>query len=362
MILHLDMDAFFASVEQMDYPELKGMPVIIGQGSRGVVATASYEARIYGIHSAMPVAMARKLCPHGLFLHGRYQRYSEISQAIMKSLRTFSPLVQKASIDEAYLDISHLLGQVSTPKEIGLSIKKTVADVSGGLSCSVGIAPVKFLAKICSDMQKPDGLSILLAADVPNFLPTLPIEKLPGVGKKMAQSLHAFGISTVGQIANLSRDFLEQKYGKFGLMLHDRANGIDPRPVHENLPQKSEGCERTFSEDIRDKNILADKLRYEAEKIAMTLRKNNISGRTITLKMKFADFRQITRAQTLPCRTDDPLIIYDIARAILDATPLPMPLRLIGITVSGFEPKPEQLPLPGIDFVKSSVRSRKQEG
>lgn len=359
MILHLDMDAFFASVEQMDNPQLKGQPVIIGQGNRGVVATASYEARVFGIHSAMPVALARKLCPDGFFIKGRYSRYAEISAKIMCALHEISPLVQQASIDEAYLDANNLLKSFSSNYELGLAVKEAVHEVSGGLTCSVGIAPVKFLAKICSDLRKPDGLSILPTEDVSGFLQKLKIEKIPGVGKRMAESLHGFGIFTVRQLASLSRDFLEMRYGKFGLLLHDRAHGIDARKVHENLPPKSEGCERTLSQNMRDKAELAKILRYEAEKIASALQKNQNSGRTVTLKIKFADFRQITRAMTLENRTSDAESIYNIARAILYATNLPMPVRLIGISISGFDYRAEQLRLPGLPLLTGKYKPLK---
>ena len=207
MIVHLDMDAFFASVEQMDNPYLRGKPVIIGGGERGVVATASYEARIYGIHSAMPSALARKLCPNGIFIRGRHQRYSEVSRKIMQALAAISPVVQPASIDEAYLDASNISGGFRNPLELALTIKASVARASGGLTCSVGIAPIKFLAKICSDTNKPNGVCIVEQDEMDNFLISLPVEKLPGVGKRMRQSLKSIGINTVAELRQLSRDF-----------------------------------------------------------------------------------------------------------------------------------------------------------
>lgn len=344
MILHLDMDAFFASVEQMDNPDLAGKPVIIGGGNRGVVATASYEARVYGIHSAMPAAMARKLCPDGIFLRGNYHRYRELSDKIINSLRDFSPIIQQASIDEAYL----ALPENEEPEKLAQTIKKTVAEASGGLTCSVGLAPVKFLAKIASDMNKPDGVFIIRPGEVENFLLPLCIEKLPGVGGAMAKSLHAFGIGTVEQLRGLSRPFLEKRYGKFGLLLYDRARGIDPRPVRENQPAKSEGRERTFQENIRDRSELEIHLRSLVEKVSLSLRKEGAAGRTVTLKIKFADFHQLTRARTLPFRTNAPEAIFQAASELLATLPLPQPARLLGVCVSGFEARPEQLPLPGL--------------
>lgn len=350
MILHLDMDAFFASVEQLENPELRGIPVIIGGRERGVVATASYEARVYGIHSAMPVATARKLCPHGVFLHGRHRHYSEISAKIIKILHGFSPLVQKASIDEAYLDLSGLPWVKDNPVHAGRRIKEAVYTATGGLTCSLGIAPVKFLAKICSDMDKPNGLFILNASQMDDFLIGLPVAKLPGVGKHMQQKLLECGVRAVGDLRRLSRPFLVERFGKWGAVLHDRAHGIDARQVHENLPAKSEGSENTFSRDTRNRRELDQALLHHADRVASALRKASLAGRTITMKIKFENFEQISRSRTLPYRTNRTRTIYTIAAQLLNAIELRQAVRLIGITVSGFEPRPEQLSLPGLNF------------
>ena len=350
MIAHLDMDAFFASVEQMDDPSLRGRPVIIGGGDRGVVATASYEARKFGVHSAMPIAQARKLCPEGIFIRGRYQRYSEISRNIMGALGRLFPVVQPASIDEAYLDASTIYGDFKTPLQIALAIKATVASASGGLRCSVGIAPVKFLAKICSDANKPDGICILEEEETEDFLLQLPISRLPGVGKRMQASLSGIGIGTVAQLRQLSRDYLITRYGKFGEILHDRAHGLDPRKVHVPLPPKSEGAERTLEKDTRDRQFLSGRLLEYSEKIAARLKKNGLRGRTVTLKIKFSGFRQITRSRTLEYRTDDAKIIYETANRLFMDEKLPEPVRLIGVSVSGFTPRSEQLKLPGVEI------------
>ena len=378
MILHLDMDAFFASVEQLENPALRGKPVIIGGGDRGVVATASYEARVYGIHSAMPVATARKLCPNGIFIHGRHQRYSEISASIMAALRNFSPVVQKASIDEAYLDLSGTAPE--NIRQTGRQIKQAVASASGGLSCSVGIAPVKFLAKICSDLDKPNGLFVLTPENVDEFLLRQPVSRLPGVGRHMQEKLKSFGILTVQDLRNLSLSFMRECFGKWGEVLHARAHGIDPRQVHENEPAKSEGSEHTFARDTRDRMELREALLRHADRVGSRLRKNQLAGRTITLKVKFENFAQITRSRTIESRTSETRTIYNIACQLLSALELPHSVRLIGISVSGFEPRPEQLPLPlrqtdeaerecswhgagtgraqNIDSVLDSVRSR----
>lgn len=353
MILHLDMDAFFASVEQMDNPRLRGKAVIVGGQMRGVVATASYEARVYGVHSAMPVATARKLCPHGIYLKGNFRRYAELSSLIMTSLHEFSPVVQAASIDEAYLDITKSIGLYANAEELARDIKKRVAETTGGLTCSVGIAPVKFLAKICSDINKPDGIYVLEPAAVSAFLRELNVCRIPGVGKSMAASLKAYGITTVGQLRELSREFLRARYGKWGLVLHDRAHGKDERMVHANLPAKSESVERTFDKDTLDRDLLQQALMAHAEKVGQRLQKHGMAGRTITLKVKFANFRTITRAQTLEIQTNDPGLIYAIGRGLLAREKLPQPVRLIGLGVSGFEFRQSQFYLPGMGLTGS---------
>lgn len=349
MILHLDMDAFFASVEQLDNPVLRGKPVIVGQGQRGVVATASYEARNFGVRSAMPVGTARRLCPQGIFLRGRYARYSELSGQIMEALREFSPVVQKASIDEAYLDLKGRINSYEAAMNAGRLIKNRVWEVSGGLTCSVGLAPVKFLAKICSDINKPDGIFVLDPSDVDSFLLDLPVSRLPGVGKSMGASLAAIGVETIEQLRRLSRGFLVGKYGKIGALLHDRAYGLDPRPVHENLPPKSESSEHTFIVDTADKSVLKEKLQDHSLRVSASLKKRSLAGRTVTIKIKFNDFRQITRSKTLGRRIDDSRDIFAQARALLDAAEINLPVRLIGVCVSGFEARAERLFLPGLE-------------
>lgn len=348
MIIHLDMDAFFASVEILSNPAYKGRPLIVGGGSRGVVVTASYEARVFGIHSAMPVAQARKLCPDGIFIPASHGRYSEISRKIMGRLRQIFPVVQQASIDEAYLDGENLIDQAGGPMALARTVKRAVLEVSGGLTCSIGMAPVKFLAKICSDMDKPDGITILTPEEMDSFLLGLKMEKLPGVGRSMTASLASFGIYTVAQARNLSLEFLRARYGKFGVVLYERIRGIDTRKVRENPPPKSESSERTFSSNIRDKTTLAEILRDQSRRVSESLRARGLAGRTVTLKIKFADFTQITRAHTIDQRIDDANAIYDIGASILQELSLPQPVRLLGICVSGFEARHEQLPLPGL--------------
>lgn len=349
MIVHLDMDAFFASVEQLDDPSLRGRPVIVGGSSeRGVVSTASYEARRFGVHSAMPIVMARKLCPHGVFLPGRRERYAELSRRVMEVLSTFSPLVEQASIDEAYLDITgteRLFGDVN---RLVARLKADVRKATGGLSCSVGVAPVKFLAKICSDINKPDGVYILRPEALDAFLCALPVRRLPGVGKRMAEKLGDLGIVRVEQLRRMSEESLQAHFGKWGLELHDRAFGRDARqvmPVHE---AKSESSETTFAHDTRDRGFLERALMAHAERVGASLRAQGIKGRTVTLKIKFADFQQITRSQTLPQPISSTQTLFDVGCRLLRAEVLPQPVRLIGLGLSGFDDAPAQLALPGV--------------
>lgn len=348
MIIHLDMDAFFASVEQMDNPELRGRPVIIGGGPRGVVSTASYEARVFGVHSAMPIATARRLCPQGVFVRGRRRRYAELSHAIMAALGDFSPLVEPASIDEAYLDATGLTRLFGPLEELVARIKSRVAEVTGGLTCSVGAAPVKFLAKICSDVNKPDGVFILRPEEVDAFLLPLEVGRLPGVGRRMAAGLRDLGIVTVAQLRRYSPEFLEGRYGKWGRALHERARGIDARPVTPERPVKSESAECTFERDTRDRDFLERMLLAHAERVGASLRRHGFRGRTITLKVKFADFRQITRSRTLPEATNATETIFETGRGLLRQLRPAQPVRLIGLGVSGFEENPVQFLLPGL--------------
>ena len=300
MIIHIDMDAFFASVEQMDDPSLRGKPVIVGGEQRGVVSTCSYEARVFGVHSAMPMATARRLCPQAIVVRGRYARYAELSRAVMAALAEFSPLVEQASVDEAYVDATGLERLFGSLEELLLRIKERVREATGGLTCSAGAAPVKFLAKICSDINKPDGMFILRPEEVDDFLATLPVGKIPGVGKRMVESLQGLGVRTVGQLRRYSLDFMLRKYGKWGGVLYERVHGRDPRGIETERAAKSESAECTFTEDTRDRDFLQRMLLAHAERVGASLRRHGYRGRTVTLKVKYTDFRQITRSRTLP--------------------------------------------------------------
>ena len=344
------MDAFFASAEQLDDPSLRGKPVVVGQGARGVVAAASYEARTFGIHSAMPIGMARRLCPHAVFVPGRRQRYKELSQTVMTALGNFSPMVEPASIDEAYMDATGLERLFGPIEELGQAIKGAVREATGGLTCSVGAAPVKFLAKIASDINKPDGLFVLHPEAMPAFLDALPVGKIPGVGKHFLKDLEQIGVRTAGQVGRYPQEFWERRFGKGGTALWARAQGRDSRKVEPLAAPKSESAEHTYAEDTRDTAVLRRSLMAHAERVGRSLRAQRLAGRTITLKVKFADFTQITRSRTLPHSTAATQTIFDVACELLDAVELKLKVRLIGVGVSGFQQKPEQalLPLAGV--------------
>jgi len=343
-ILHLDMDAFFASVEQHDAPSLKGLPVIIGHDHRGVVSAASYEARAFGVRSAMPVSEARRRCPQGVFLPGNHRRYSEVSRIVMHTLGRFSPLVEPASIDEAYVDITGTETLFGPAETLAQTIKDAVRAATG-LACSVGVAPVKFIAKIASDYDKPDGLTIVTPENALDFLAPLPVGKIPGVGKRAEQILARLGIRTIADLRNHTPEFLARHCGSSGPALHEKAHARGSAALVADREAKSVSAENTFHADTADREILAAWLLRQAERIGRELRQENVRGRTITLKLKFNTFKQITRSRTLAQATDSDAAIFAIAQELLDAEPLPHPLRLIGVGVSHFGDTPQQLTL-----------------
>lgn len=334
--MHIDMDAFYASVEQLDNPWLEGKCVIVGGTSnRGVVSAANYEARKYGVHSAMPIFQAKQKCPDGIFIPPRMERYKKISRKIMSLLREFTPLVEVVSIDEAYLDIHASTLLHGDPEDIALQIKQKIKETVT-LTCSVGVAPVKFLAKIASDMDKPDGLTVILADDVPQFIDALPIQKVPGVGKKTFQQLELMGIKTLGDINRCPQKTLLDRLGKFGKRLIELAAGSDRSRVTPYAQHKSISSEHTLSRNTNDKNILKGYLLKQAEDVAKHMRKAGVRGRTITLKLKHADFKQVTRSSTISNTTQSSKTIFQQAAALLDAYTLTQKIRLIGVGVSGF--------------------------
>ena len=342
VILHIDMDAFFAAVEQRDNPRLKGKPVIIGAdpkggSGRGVVSTCSYEARPFGVHSAMPISQAFRLCPQGIYLRGDHQKYRDVSTEIFKILSEFTPMIQPISIDEAFLDITGSLNLFGAPKTIGYKIKERILKQLR-LTASIGIAPNKMVAKIASDLCKPDGLLEVLPEHMLEFLYPLNIERLWGVGQKTKQSLNTMGIIKIGDLAETPVTMLEEHFGEHGRHLHALATGNDYRPVEEEEDVKSVSNEYTFETDTSDRDEILDKLLGLSEKVSRRLRKKDLKGKTITLKVRLKGFHTYTRAHTLKERTNFSDVIYREAKALYEEFDQPQnQIRLIGVRVSNFE-------------------------
>jgi DNA polymerase-4 len=340
-ILHVDMDAFYASVEVRDDPSLLGKPVIVGgtPEGRGVVAAASYEARRFGVHSAMPAAIAMRLCPHGVFLRPRLARYLEASREIFAIFARVTPLVEPLSIDEAFLDVTGCQRLFGDAQAIGRHLKAAIRD-EVGLTASVGVAPNKFLAKLASGLEKPDGFVVFTAQDARARLAELPVEMLWGVGKVTARELHGLQIHLVKDLLAVPRDVLASRFGDHVDHLLRLAVGEDDRPVVPTHEARSIGNEVTFAEDIADADALQAILDTLAEKVAWRLRQAGLEARTITLKARLPDFTTLTRAQSLPRPTDATVVIRDVARELLHRR-LPRqgrPLRLIGVTASQLAP------------------------
>jgi len=334
-ILHLDMDAFYPSVEMSDNPVLKGKPVIVGGSKeRGVVSSASYEARRFGIHSAQPIAKARRLCPDGIFLPVRMSRYQEVSKQVFEIFHRFTPLVEPVSIDEAFLDVTGSLRLFGQPENIAKKIKKIIL-AETGLTISAGIAPSKFVAKIASDIDKPDGLTVVHPEGVRDFLDPLPVKKMWGVGKKTKLLLSRLNIHTFRDLRKTSVKVLEEKFGKHGVKIHLLAMGIDERDVMPEHDMKSIGHEQTFLQDITSLDVAQKELLALANKVARRMRHKGLTGKTITLKVKYFDFVQITRSTTLSKFTDDGLEIYLAVCGLLTKTGVTKkPIRLLGISLS----------------------------
>jgi len=334
-IIHVDMDAFFASVEVLDNPELKGKPVVVGGTSdRSVVSAASYEARKYGIHSAMSIVKARRLCPQAVFLPVRGYRYREMSDRIMDIFHRFTPLVEPISLDEAFLDVTGSTVLFGEAPDIAAEIKKLI-NTETGLTASAGVATSKLVAKIASDLQKPDGLTVVEAGHEREFLANLPIGKLWGAGGKTIESLALLNVTTIGDLAALPVDLLAGKFGKHGLHLHQAANGVDDRPVVPARDAKSIGHEETFDEDLTDLTVIRRELLELAAKVGERLRRQELRGQTITLKIKFHDFMVSSRSLTLAGPTSDTMEIFRHSLELLQKTEAGRkPLRLAGISVS----------------------------
>jgi nucleotidyltransferase/DNA polymerase involved in DNA repair len=341
-IIHVDMDAFFAAIEQRDHPEYRGKPVVVGAdpeggAGRGVVSTCSYEAREFGIHSAQPISEAYRRCPHAVFLAVQGEKYSEVSRQLRRILHEFTPEVEPISIDEAFLDVTgtqHLFGgKEATAREIQNRIERRTA-----LTASLGVAPSKLVAKIASDLEKPQGLVIVEPGEVERFLRPLPVSRLWGVGPKTESTLASLGIETIGDLADRSVEALEKRLGQHGHGLWRLAHGRDPRPVSPGETVKSIGHEHTFSEDTGDAELITGTLMKLCEKVARRLRKNELRGRTVTLKLRLADFSTYTRSSTRERPIDSAPEIYRVASASMERIKRRGNLvRLIGVSLSKLE-------------------------
>ncbi len=336
-ILHIDMDAFYASVEVRRRPELAGRPVIVGGvGPRGVVSSASYEARRYGVRSAMPMTRARRLCPHGVVLPPDIAAYVEVSRAVMDVFRAVTPLVEPLSLDEAFLDVGGARRRLGSPAAIGAMVRDRIAREQG-LTASVGVAPTKFVAKVASARCKPDGLLVVPAAAVTDFLHPLPVAALWGVGERTEEQLRRIGVRLIGDVAATSTARLRGVVGVAGAAhLSALAHGHDPRQVVPHEPEKSIGAERTFDDDVADPERIHRELLRLAAHTAARLRAAQQCGRTVSVKVRLADFTTLTRARTLDRPTDVGHEVYAVARALFDALDRAgAPVRLIGVRVEG---------------------------
>lgn len=337
-ILHADMDAFFASVEQLENPSYRGRPVIVGgTTNRGVVSAASYEARKFGVHSAMPMWQARQLCPHGIVVHPRGHLYGDYSRRVMAIFLSYTPRLDPVSIDEAYLDITGTERLFGPPLEVAKQLKARVrAEV--GLTVSIGMARNRMLAKLASDWDKPDGLFWIRSEDLPEILDSIPVAKLAGIGRVTQERLHYIGVNTAGQLRQMPLKLLEREFGQQGLHLYRTSRGEGSNEVC--FYEEREGCkqvseEMTFENDTRDADLLRLRLLETSDNLARRLRRQRLCGRTVTLKVKYSDFKQITRSSTLPHPTDGWQEIYEVARELLAHVDLAArSIRLIGVGVS----------------------------
>lgn len=335
-ILHADLDAFFASVEQLDNPELRGKPVLVGgTGKRAVVAAASYEARAFGCHSAMPTATALRLCPHAVVVRPSGKRYRELSNAVFEIFESVTPLVEPLSIDEAFLDVTGSIRLLGEPVGIARDIRRRVKETTG-LTVSVGVAPNKFIAKLASEMDKPDGLTVIERGRVHEILDPLPVGAIFGVGKAAQERLASLGIRTIGDLRNAPDELIESRLGSFGPHAKRLASGVDDRAVVPDRTAKSVGHEQTFGDDLTDREQIRSILLAQVEQVARRLRRKQRVARTVTLKIRFGDFETITRAHSLESETNRTEDIWRAAEHIFEswASASFRPVRLIGVTTS----------------------------
>jgi DNA polymerase-4 len=352
IIFHVDMDAFFVSVEELFDPGLKGKPVVVGgqKDERGVVAAASYEARKYGVHSAMPLRTAAKLCPHAIFLDGHPERYREYSHRVHEILLEFTPQVSMASIDEAYLDMTGTERLWGPPLRAATLLHDRIGQRTG-LNCSIGAAASKMLAKICSDFAKPNGIAWVPAGMEAAFLAPLDVSRIPGVGRVTAERLREIGVRRIGDLARLDEDFLLRRFGQWGLALAGKARGADAGAWFEGEigayeDPKSISHEHTFAEDVRDAALLEATLARQAEKVGRRLREHRLFARTVELKLRYSDFTTLSRSRTLPEATDVDADLIAVSRELFRGTwKKGAPVRLIGMGVSGLDEAQGQVSL-----------------
>ncbi|MFH2008284.1 MAG: DNA polymerase IV [bacterium] len=344
VILHADMDAFYASVEQQDRPELKGKPVIVGgTGNRGVVSAASYEARAFGVRSAMPTVEARRRCPQAEFLSPRFERYSEVSRVVMGVFDQYSPLVEPLSVDEAFLDMTGAEGLFGPPAEMGRRLRRDVREATEGLTVSVGVAGCKFVAKVASDQDKPDGLTVVepWPETTHGFLWPLPVRRLWGVGPKTQARLEELGLRTIGDVAQASERLLAEHLGELGEHLRRLSLGEDDREVVPERETKSIGAEMTLDKDIVGPRAVRKHLRRAADRVAPRLRSEGLLAGGVRVKLKTAEFQLLTRQVTLPRATDEAKVLFEQACALLPQFELTVPMRLVGIAAYDLRPADE---------------------
>ena len=336
---HLDLDAFFAAVEELEQPELRRRPLVVGGDprGRGVVSTANYVARRFGIHSAMSCAEALRRCPQAVFVRPRHSLYREYSQSVWTAVREVVPRVERTGLDEGYLDFGGLARNYTRARAVAEAVQTSVRAATS-LSCSLGVAPTKVVAKVASDRRKPGGITVVPAGTEAAFLAPFSVRALPGVGPRAEQRLAAAGVTTVGALARLSDlDLRALLPGQVGRMLRDRANGVDPRGLEETAERISISVEETFERDLHDRALLHGELRRMAERLGTHLRREGLSARTVTAKLRYGDFSIRSRSTSLDVGVDDPERIGDIACALLDRglRDRPGALRLVGVGVSG---------------------------
>ncbi len=345
-IFHIDFDAFFVSVEQALDPKLMGKPVIVGGDPerRGVVASASYEARPFGIHAGMPLSKARHLCPQAIFIQANFSRYREAADKFMEILADFSPCIEPLGLDEAYLDVTGCEEPYGSLRQMALALKDRIRRELR-LTASVGIATCKVVAKIGSDLCKPDGLLEVARGEERHFLTPLPVARLPGVGKKTEQVLKGMGITTIGELATLPLNIVEKHFGKFGVVIHRYANGIDDRRVEAPGESKSISQQTTFARDTLARHFLEANLNHLCQQVSAELRNRDKQARCVTLRLRYADFRTITRQVTLKEASNVSQVIFAAARQLLSEALVQRgkPIRLIGIRVSSLSGKERQL-------------------